>query len=123
MRRSPAYVACFLALLAGVQLRAFARQWAAGFRPLGPAPGRGALSRFRAAFAAIWLAYDLLDLAFGGTARQLWPLEPRPWSALALLQGGLVAAEAGLLAGWRARELAALCFALRAAEAGLFLHL
>ena len=60
------------------------------------------LDRFRIAFAAIWLAYDLSDLAYNGTWTCMRPDrllsgDPNP---LVRIQLALVALEIGLLVGW-----------------------
>ena len=82
------------------------------------------LARFRIAFAAIWLAYDALDLATGATAHQLNPVDPLAgvW-ALRALQGLLVVGEIALLLGVRPRIAALGCAALRAVVAWRFFAL
>jgi hypothetical protein len=82
-------------------------------------PGDG-VRRFRVAFAAIWLTYDVLDLCLRGTAMSRWMGgADLPVRGLVALQLGLVVAEAGLLVGRRARWFAFAAFALRACEAYL----
>jgi hypothetical protein len=72
--------------------------------------------RFRIAFALVWLAYDVADIAFGGTALgMLGPMavdgvRPRGFVAL---QVALVASEVGLLAGVRTPWFAAAACVLR----------
>jgi hypothetical protein len=84
-------------------------------------PGEG-VRRFRVAFASIWLAYDALDLALGGTASTYW-IAGRSAPGLAEVQLGLVASELGLLWGRGARAFALAAFALRALEAWRFFRL
>ena len=81
-----------------------------------------AARRFRIAFASIWLAYDLLDLALHGTAMTQW-IAGRPTAELTALQVLLIVSEAGLLAGFQARIFAFCAFVLRAAVAGFFFRL
>jgi hypothetical protein len=72
--------------------------------------------RFRIAFAVVWLAYDVLDLAFGGTLLGLLGtmakegLRPRGFVPL---QIALIVSELGLLAGVRTRWFAAAACVLR----------
>jgi hypothetical protein len=102
----------------GSTVRARIERWAAQTVPGGP------VARFRVAFAGIWLLYDALDLAYGGTAVQQWiGLTPHPVPLLAAIQVGLIAAEAALLVGVRPRVSALAAFALRALEAYLFFRL
>jgi hypothetical protein len=83
------------------------------------------LRRFRAGFALLWLVYDVLDLALGGTARcgNLFAPTSTPVPELASLQAALIAAELLLLWGRFARPLLVLVALLRAAEAYWFLRL
>jgi hypothetical protein len=86
-------------------------------------PG-GGMRRFRVAFAAIWLGYDVLDLCLRGTAINQWIGGANlPVVGLVLLQMGLILAELGLLLGRRARLCAFAAFALRAAEAYFYFRL
>jgi hypothetical protein len=86
-------------------------------------PG-GGVRRFRVAFAAIWLTYDVLDLCLKGTGTSVayWSGAPRLLQ-LEAIQLALIAAEAGLLVGWRARRCAFAAFVLRAYEAYFFFRL
>ena len=57
------------------------------------------IARFRMAFGAIWLAYDILDLAYSGTARiHDWIAAAAP-SGLVGLQLGLIACEILMVVG------------------------
>lgn len=86
-------------------------------------PGDG-VRRFRIAFASIWLLYDVLDLCLKGTAINQWIGGARlPVAGLTALQLGLIAAEAGLLWGRRARPCAFAACVLRAAEAYFYFRL
>jgi hypothetical protein len=81
--------------------------------------------RFRSAFGAIWLAYDLCDLACAGTATvSWWPagVIGAPYS-LELLQIGLIACEAMMIRGSFALAAPLAAAALRAMEAYWFLRL
>jgi hypothetical protein len=79
--------------------------------------------RFRIAFAIVWLAYDVADLAFGGTALSLLGpmaiegVRPRGYVALEV---ALIVSEVGLLSGIGARFFAAAACALRAVFAWRF---
>jgi hypothetical protein len=80
------------------------------------------LVRFRIAFAAIWLVYDILDVALGGTRGSFWSVgDPSSLRILLGSQLSLIAIEAALLIGWRPRLMAFLAFAARAFEARLFM--
>jgi hypothetical protein len=84
----------------------------------------GGVRRFRVAFAAIWLSYDVLDLCLRGTAMSQWMGGAElPVVGLVLLQLGLIGTELGLLLGRRARLCAFAAFALRAAEAYFYFRL
>jgi uncharacterized membrane protein YphA (DoxX/SURF4 family) len=84
------------------------------------------LSRFRQAFALIWLSYDVLDLSFSGTAfcaDWLGALTLGPPRGLMVVQAGLAACELALLLGF-AIPLAALgAVALRAYQAFTYFQL
>ena len=84
------------------------------------APTTGVVA-FRIAFAAIWLTYDVADLALEATQRYRWTvgLIPAP-RLLPALQLALIACELGLLLGRRARSFALAACGLRAVEASLF---
>jgi hypothetical protein len=75
--------------------------------------------RFRIAFAAIWLVYDVLDLSTSGTARcNNWLATGSP-TGLVLLQAGLIVCELVMLRGLPARLVGPatmLAAALRALE-------
>jgi len=61
-----------------------------------------ALNRFRIAFAIVWLAYDIFDVAFNGTWSCMRPdqfLSGVP-SRVLNIQIALIALEVGLLVGW-----------------------
>jgi hypothetical protein len=78
---------------------------------------RQTLVRFRVVFALVWLVYDGLDLAVGGTA-SAWSLSPLgPPPALAATQILLVGTELLLLVGWRVELAALLAATLRGLEA------
>jgi hypothetical protein len=80
---------------------------------------RRTLVRFRVAFALVWLVYDGLDLAAGGTA-SAWSLSPvGPPPALAALQIALIGTELLILVGWRVELAALLAATLRGLEASL----
>ena len=83
------------------------------------------LRRFRVGFALVWLTYDALDLALGGTARSghLFAPATAPVPALASLQAALITTELLLLRGSFARLLLLLAAVLRGAEAYYFLRL
>lgn len=86
-------------------------RWTAATCPRRP------LVRFRIAFAAIWLVYDLLDLIYAGTAREFWAVPNRGIPhKLAIVQILLIAFEALLLLGWRPRITALAAFAVRTYE-------
>lgn len=60
------------------------------------------LDRFRMAFALVWLAYDVSDVAFNGTWSCMQPdqiLSGAP-SSIQKIQFALIALEVGLLVGW-----------------------
>ncbi len=78
------------------------------------------LSRFRCAFALIWLCYDLCDLLWSGTAfcaDWLGTLQHGAPHGLVALQLGLVACELGLLLGRAIVPCALGAVSLRAVEA------
>jgi len=83
------------------------------------------LRRFRVGFALVWLTYDALDLALGGTVRSghLFAPATAPVPALASLQAALITTELLLLRGSFARPLLLLAAVLRVAEAYWFLRL
>ncbi|NNN06766.1 MAG: hypothetical protein HKL90_12775 [Elusimicrobia bacterium] len=84
----------------------------------------GGVRRFRIAFASIWLSYDVCDFLFKGTASCLALGITTPHTLrLGALQLALIAVEAGLLYGRRARLCAFSAFVLRAAEAYWFFPL
>jgi hypothetical protein len=96
------------------------RGWATAEAPV------AALTRFRVAFAAIWLAYDLLDLFTEGTAHCNWWMYPEAPARLILIQLGLIVCEAVMLRGVPAaliRPAILLAFALRAYEWNEYLNL
>lgn len=80
------------------------------------------IRRFRIAFASIWLVYDVLDIAFHGTAVTQW-IGGRPTGLLTALQALLVVSELGLLLGLRPRACALAAFFLRAVVAWKFFAL
>jgi hypothetical protein len=76
------------------------------------------LARFRMAFAVVWLVYDLVDVAVGGTsAIHDWvTTAQRAPPQLQVIQVGLVGAEALLLLGVEVTAVALLAASLRALE-------
>ncbi len=80
-----------------------------------------ALHFFRRAFALLWLVYDLLDLACGGTAAGgfVWPVD----HGLPALQLALIAAQLLLAFDVRPALLCFACFVFRALESWLYLSL
>lgn len=80
----------------------------------------GALWRFRFAFTALWLTYDLADLIFHGTASILFGSDAHGLFTLQLL---LIGAQFLVLANMGARLACFLCFTLRLAEAKFFFGL
>jgi hypothetical protein len=84
--------------------------------------GRG-VDAFRVAFALIWLAYDLLDLALGTTERSLdWFPHPRD-PGLVVVQVVLVATGAMLVWGRGVWAFGMIAAAARAAEGFLYFPL
>jgi hypothetical protein len=85
----------------------------------------GPVARFRVAFAAVWLAYDALDLVVRGTAacsRWYEAVDHAP-RQIVLLQLGLIACEVALLVGVRVGLAAMVAASLRYLEWRTFLHL
>lgn len=79
--------------------------------------------RFRIAFALVWLAYDVADVALGGTALSLlgpMALEGTRPRGFVALQAGLILSELGLLSGVRSRAFAASACVLRSVFAWRF---
>jgi len=75
--------------------------------------------RLRLAFACVWLAYDVLDVALGGTARTWAPAPELVPRELLPLQLGLIASEVAMLTERGATSGALAAMALRALEATL----
>jgi hypothetical protein len=78
------------------------------------------LARFRRAFAAIWLAYDALDLFWSGTAfcaNWLGALVNGPQTGMVVCQVGLVLAQLALLCDFAIPLAAIAAVALRSYEA------
>jgi hypothetical protein len=96
------------------------RSWVAAESSAAP------LVRFRVAFGAIWLAYDLTDVLGSGTARiHNWLGTTAP-SGLVALQLGLIACEGAMVLGRPASfapPVLLLATLLRAAEWQTYLHL
>jgi len=79
------------------------------------------MMRFRFAFAAIWLTYDLVDLIWGGTQAPFWLYSDRTAPhQIAALQIGLVLCELSVLLGFHPQKSLLLAFFLRAFEAWIF---
>ena len=75
---------------------------------------------FRRVFAAIWLAYDVIDVAFRGTLTQLtWPYSGPYTKGLLALQLGCIAAELALVIGRGGYLLTYACVALFLARWGI----
>lgn len=75
-------------------------------------------------FTAVWLAYDILDVALGGTAATRWSFPDPGWSrGLLAIQLGLIVSESALLAGFPARGALLAAAILRASEALFFFPL
>lgn len=85
----------------------------------------GPVARFRIAFAAVWLAYDGLDLAVKGTAAcSRWYEAPdHAPPQLVFLQVGLIACEVALLLGFRVGLAALVAVFLRFLEWRTYLEL
>lgn len=80
------------------------------------------LRRFRVVFGAIWLAYDVLDLALGGTRAYLWSEQDRiRVHALTAVQIASIACGVALVSGIRPRAAALAGAGLRALAASIFL--
>jgi hypothetical protein len=85
----------------------------------------GPVARFRIAFAAVWLAYDALDLVARGTAAcSRWYEAPdHAPPQIVFLQIGLIACEVSLLLGFRVGLSALVAAFLRYLEWDTFLRL
>ncbi len=82
----------------------------------------GPLRTFRVVFGLVWLAYDVLDVLYGGS-RAAWSiggLLARPQGSLLAVQGAAIALDLAIIAGRRLRLVAASAAMLRMAEAALF---
>jgi hypothetical protein len=95
------------------------RRWALAKTDAGP------IARFRIAFAAVWLAYDALDLVTRGTAAcSRWYEAPdHAPRQIVLVQVGLIACEIALLLGFRVGLAAMVAVFLRYLEWDTFLRL
>ena len=71
----------------------WARQWTAAGAP------DDSVLRFRRIFGLVWLTYDVLDLALGGTDGSLHVLTDGRTPALMAIQAGLILAESGMVMG------------------------
>ena len=78
---------------------------------------------FRRVFAAIWLVYDVIDVAFRGTIAQLtWPYSGPYTKGLLALQLACIAAELALVIGRGGYLLTYACVALFLARWGISDH-